>query len=386
MKLRRVGVVTTSYPRTVGDAAGIVVADHVAELLREGVQHVEVIAAGTGDSSDHNVRVHRIAAPTGLFYEGGAPDALEAGFPLVPAMAFSARLALAVALRARAWDGVIAHWLMPSAIAALPSRGPLLAIAHGGDVHLLCRRRIITPTIAALRARRARIAFVSEDLLELVVNRLPSALAQWTRAASIVQPMGVPLARFEAIASLRASRPRDVTPKVLVLARLVPIKGISIFLHALSFVATPLHVSIAGDGPDRAVLAARIEQLHRTTSHRIKLLGEVAADLRDALLADADLVVIPSIATASGRTEGTPRVALEAMAAGVAVIASRTGGLAALDGAISLVPPSDAAALGREIMTTLTAESGKIAAGRSLARRFDWRAVSARLRDHWLAM
>ena len=126
--------------------------------------------------------------------------------------------------------------------------------------------------------------------------------------------------------------------------------------------------------------------MHRTTSHRIELLGEVTADARDALLADADLVVIPSTVTASGRSEGTPRVALEAMAAGVAVIASRTGGLAALGHAIALVPPSDAAALAREITATLSADPGKIAAARELARRFDWRHVGGRLRDHWLAV
>ena len=384
--MRRVGVVTTSYPRTDGDAAGVFVADHVAELLRDGAQHVDVIAAGRGDAHEGSVRTHRVAAPDGLFYAGGAPDALEAGFPVGPAIAFSARLAMAVAVRAYAWDGVVAHWLMPSAIAALPSRGPLLAIAHGGDVHLLCRRRIITPAIAALRARRARLAFVSDDLLEMVINRLPQSLARWTRDASIVQPMGVPLARLDAIATQRSSRPRAAIPNVLVLARLVPIKGIAILLHSLSFVTSPLRVRIAGDGPDRAALAARIEQLHRTTSHRIELLGEVTADARDALLADADLVVIPSTVTASGRSEGTPRVALEAMAAGVAVIASRTGGLAALGHAIALVPPSDAAALAREITATLSADPGKIAAARELARRFDWRHVGGRLRDHWLAV
>ena len=60
-----VGVVTTSYPRFEGDAAGNFVAGHVAG--RAGGHEVNVIAAD-----------HGIAAPPGIFYRGGAPEAIEA--------------------------------------------------------------------------------------------------------------------------------------------------------------------------------------------------------------------------------------------------------------------------------------------------------------------
>ena len=53
----------------------------------------------------------------------------------------------------------------------------------------------------------------------------------------------------------------------------------------------------------------------------------------------------------NGRTEGSPLVALEALAAGVPVIASRVGGLADLP--ITLVPPDDPVALARAIDRTL---------------------------------
>ncbi|HEY5934572.1 MAG TPA: hypothetical protein VIU61_08055, partial [Kofleriaceae bacterium] len=67
----RIGVVTTSYPRWPGDAAGNFVEGHVRALQRLG-HEVEVIAAG--DASENGVM--RVPA-RGLFYRGGAPDALE---------------------------------------------------------------------------------------------------------------------------------------------------------------------------------------------------------------------------------------------------------------------------------------------------------------------
>src|ERR1700733_8703808 len=125
--MMRIGVVTTSYPRFAGDARGSFVAAHVAAMRALG-HTVDVIAAGNDAGGD---RVTRIASS--LFEGAGAPDELERGGSRLAAVAFTARLTAAVARRAREWDLIVAHWLAPSAIAALPSRVPLLAIGHGGD-------------------------------------------------------------------------------------------------------------------------------------------------------------------------------------------------------------------------------------------------------------
>src|SRR3970040_2316166 len=103
-----IGGVTTSYPRTPGEAAGSFVAAHVAALRALG-HAVEVIGAHTIESE--------------LFYGAGAPDELERNRlrSSLAAARFSARLAIAVARRARHWDQIVAHWLAPSALAAVPS-------------------------------------------------------------------------------------------------------------------------------------------------------------------------------------------------------------------------------------------------------------------------
>src|SRR6201999_1579667 len=93
------GVITASYPRFAGDAAGGFVAGHV-DALRALGHDVEVIAANT-------------LAPN--LFAHGAPDALEhAPIRTIPAAAIvTARLVATVTARARRWDAMFAHWLPP---------------------------------------------------------------------------------------------------------------------------------------------------------------------------------------------------------------------------------------------------------------------------------
>ncbi len=341
----RIGVVTTSYPRFAGDPAGSFVAGHV-DALRALGHDVDVIAAGDGPG--------RIASP--LFYGAGAPDELERGAR--GALAFTARLAWAVARRASAWDRIVAHWLAPSALAALPARGPLLAIAHGGDIHTLRRTHLLAPALYALRARRARLVFVSDELLALALAAAPR-LARWLADAAIVQPMGLPLARFARIA-------RAPTPTALVVARLVSIKGVDVAIRAARELDGEL--VIAGEGPERAALEAL---------GGARFVGAVDPAERDRLLATAACVVVPSRVLANGRTEGTPMIALEALAAGVPVVASAVGGLRSLPG-VQLVPPDDPHALAAAIRQTL-ASPPPPAQLRAAIADLDWPIVARRL-------
>jgi glycosyltransferase involved in cell wall biosynthesis len=384
----KLGVITTSYPRFPGDPAGSFVAGHV-EAMRALGHDVEVIAAGdrpaaraayphaayphaahaahAGDADDADDATPRQPGAVirvggaGLFYRGGAPDALERA-PLAAGAAaavFTARLIAEVARHARRWDAMFAHWLVPSAIAALPGARPLVAIVHGGDLFTLRRLRLLRPVLGALHRRRAHLVFVGEHLRAIARDAAP-ALAPWLERATI-QPMGISLAHATALAAARRVQPgpRPARPIILVVARLVPIKGVDVAIAAMAHVTAAAELVIAGDGPERARLSALSASSSPASasasasapalaSPRWRLLGEVTAAERDALLVRAAAVVVPSRVLPNGRTEGTPLIALEALAAGVPVIASAVGGLAELPGVIP-VAPDDPAALGRAI-------------------------------------
>ncbi len=101
-----------------------------------------------------------------------------------------------------------------------------------------------------------------------------------------------------------------------------------------------------GDGPDRAALAAQVDDARLLG--RVRFVGSCTREDIAERLGRASVLVTPSVPTSDGRREGIPVVLMEAMASGVPVIASRISGIPELvhDGVCGLlVPPRDQAAL-----------------------------------------
>ena len=138
-------------------------------------------------------------------------------------------------------------------------------------------------------------------------------------------------------------------PLLCVAARLHPTKGVDVALRALALLPGA-HLAVLGEGAERAALETLASQL--AIADRVHFLG-YRSDFA-AIVAAADALLVPS------RAEGFGLAALEAMAQGVPVAASRVGGLPEVvgDGGI-LVPPDDPAALAK-------------AAGALLARREEY--------------
>jgi glycosyltransferase involved in cell wall biosynthesis len=128
---------------------------------------------------------------------------------------------------------------------------------------------------------------------------------------------------------------------MLVVAALVRRKGIDVLLQALAGVAQHglrPQLWIAGKGPERAALEKQAREAG--LGERVRFLGE-RRDVAD-LLAACDLFILPS------RREGLGVAALEAMAAGRAVLATGVGGLGEAvvhERTGLLVAPEDPAAL-----------------------------------------
>jgi glycosyltransferase involved in cell wall biosynthesis len=130
-------------------------------------------------------------------------------------------------------------------------------------------------------------------------------------------------------------------PLLLALARLHRHKGLDVLLKAMAR-TSGLYLWIAGEGPERSALVKQSESLG--LSDRVRFLGWRTD--RDALLATADVCVIPS------REESFGTVMIEAWAAGVPLVAAAAPGPAAYidDGRSGLlVPINDPDALARAI-------------------------------------
>jgi glycosyltransferase involved in cell wall biosynthesis len=142
------------------------------------------------------------------------------------------------------------------------------------------------------------------------------------------------------VAAAPRARHGQRPPRLITVGRLKSPKDFPTLVRAVASLRPDAfdELLVVGDGPDRGALAGEVSSLG--LDGRIRLLGE-RADVA-ALLAGADIFVL------SSRSEGLPLSVIEAMAAGLPVVASAVGGLHELvvDGETGLlVRPGDPAAL-----------------------------------------
>ena len=124
-----------------------------------------------------------------------------------------------------------------------------------------------------------------------------------------------PTARLEPVAAARRT--------VLYLGRLAAMKGVDTFLRAAARVAPAFPDAlfvVAGNGPEYPRLVDLA--VHLGIGDSVLFLGHVTEEERVVLLASASVFVLPSVVEPFGIA------ALEAMAAGVPVILSKTSGVA----------------------------------------------------------
>lgn len=113
----------------------------------------------------------------------------------------------------------------------------------------------------------------------------------------------------------------STTARLLYLGRLVEGKDVHLLIDAvrrLDAEGLSVELLIAGDGPTRSELEAQAAS-GRLRAGTIRFLGFVSEP--EKVLAEADVLVLPS------QHEGLPISVLEAMACGIAIVASNVGGI-----------------------------------------------------------
>lgn len=152
-----------------------------------------------------------------------------------------------------------------------------------------------------------------------------------------------PAPSAERVAALRAELGAGAG-EILVgaVGALMPVKGMDTLIRAFRGLPDPrLRLALVGQGPDRAALEALA-----AGDARIRFAG-FRSDVR-ALYHAFDLFVFPS------REEPFGLVALEALDAGLPIVATATDGARASLGPTAFVPPGDADALERALAAALS--------------------------------
>jgi phosphatidyl-myo-inositol alpha-mannosyltransferase len=358
-----------------------------------GVQsHVEHLAAALRAQGDEVVLVGPGAADGAADGdEGGPRDVRIGGSMRIPFNGSVAPVALGpwtarrtvTALRELAPDVVHVHEpLVPwTGVASLAARvAPVVGTFHAWSDHDRAYRAV-RPVGRAVLDRLALAVAVSEAAAGYHAGALGVPPSRFT-----VIPNGVEVARFADAAPFDDLR-ADGRPLLLFVGRLEKRKGLEPLIRAFTLLKADrpeVRLLVVGDGAERDRCA---ELLPAGLRADVTFLGRVdQADL-PRYYATCDLYVSPAL---GGESFGI--VLLEAMAAGVPIVASDLPGYrsVARDGVQGrLVPPGDPRALADAIRLLLDNPSLRAAMageGQRTVARYDWSVVAAELRERYAAV
>lgn len=373
---REVLLVTSSFPRWPGDATTPFV-HHLAADLRGLGWDIRVLAPhASGAKRDEvldGVPVSRFryawpASLESLCYDGGALVKLRsnpARYLLVPFLVAAQGVAVLGRMLRHRVALVHSHWLLPqgftSALAARLLNRPHVVTVHGGDVFAL--RGPASRAAKKLVLRLADVVTVNSEATRRAVLELGPYGKKVVRI-----PMGADDAVAPdpaEVARLRESLRGPEGPLLAFVGRLVPEKGAADLLQAVAILSASMpgiRAVVVGDGPEREALARQARALG--IDPRITLTGWLSpAQVRMHLHA-ADVFVGPSRPAPDGWIEAQGLTFVEAMLAGLPVIASAIGGIvdAVRDQETGLlVPPATPEAIADAVL--------RLVGDRELARR-----------------
>lgn len=201
-----------------------------------------------------------------------------------------------------------------------------------------------------------------------------------------VIPSGVEYDRFASGDECRLAVRRELgVPDealfVVTVGRLHLMKGLTYLIEAARSLPGGVVVGLVGDGPLREAIARAASGLEH-----VRLLGSRPHETMPALLQAADIFTLPSI-DLPGQAEGTPTALLEAMAAGLPVVITDSGGgrfaVGASGGGV-IVPQRDPGALAEALIALARDARRRCALGalnQRWAREQDWTIVAQRVVD-----
>jgi glycosyltransferase involved in cell wall biosynthesis len=331
----RLQILTSNFPRWEGDATTPFVRQF-AEALADRGTDVDVVAphfagAATREALGPRLRVRRFryfvpAAQEDIAYGGNAVARISAHplYLLKLGCFVLASLVRAAAGRARV---VNAHWLIPqgfvAVLAALVARKRVVVTVHGGDVFSLN---------SGLMRRLKRVVLRRADAVVVNSSATRDACQDlYPDRRYEVIPMGVDTARFSPGPRSAPLVERfglgDFT--VLFVGRLTDDKGVRYLVEALARfrqTGARFRALLVGSGDLEVELKQYV--VDAGLEDDVLFPGWVASEDLVDYYRTADVFVGPSIVGERGWQEALGLVFVEALATGLPVVTTRTGGIA----------------------------------------------------------
>ncbi len=265
---------------------------------------------------------------------------------------------------------IMTYMLFPAAIARIcGNAAPYILTIQDGDPFSRVFSRwfiwIFKPLLVYGFRRAARVQAIS------------TFLAKWSgRGDAIVIPNGVDIERF------LNPKSKILNPDAVVLitiSRLVPKNGVNDIIEAMRYLPENIKLKIIGSGPLEKSLKLKVTSLQ--LGNRVEFLGLIPYDKIHENLYGADIFIRPSL------SEGQGVAFIEAMAAGLPVIATPVGGIPDFlkDGETGLFcnvndPKSIATKVMEYINNPGLASGIRERAGRMVREKYDWNLIAGEMR------
>ena len=394
----KVCILTTSFPRFKGDSAGTFIYSLVSLLSQKGIDF-EVIAPH--ESGSHfferwgNIHINRFPYFFPLKYQrlcygdGLLNNLRNSRLAAVqtPFFIMVEFLYLLYILRKKRIDLIHAHWSLPQGFLGILAghllKVPCITTLHGSDVFGLRRPIFRLPNKFAIR---------HADICTANSRATAQKALQMTACRNLmIIPMGVDLNDFK-----KSTEVGDLKKKlrldgevILSVGRLIDLKGTDYLIKALPKVLLRFPQTkalIIGSGPQKSYLLNLAKELHIKDS--VVFIGQIPHSQMAKYYSLADVFVLPSITSKMGETEGFGVVLLEAMACGLPVIGSDTGGIPDIikNGETGLLfRQKESPDLANQIIRLLTDEDLRkkmVANARNLIEtQFSWEIVAERFME-----
>lgn len=362
-------ILTTSFPRFEGDAAGSFIYKYTRLLARNGCD-LRVIAPHHPEVNESlpwtrlNVHYFKYFFPVGwqaLAYDGGFPARIRKNWFSVLQFPFFITSFVFNAYRAgRKSDILHAHWTLAGVVAIMVkflTRTPVVITLWGSDIFLtkipvlstLLRKILNRANAIVCESRQfeeelAHLGF-SKNKISVISNGVDFTPNQPKDKMALRQQLSLPTDQY----------------LILSIGRLVPVKGHIHLLNAMPKIVQhekKATLIIVGEGELRQTLEDRVNELG-LSSHVI-FTGFQNADTIPDWLNAGDIFVLPSL------SEGKPNIVQEAMACGLPVISTQVGSVPEMIKSGNngiLVPPESPDSLARYVVGLLKNEKIRLGLG-----------------------
>lgn len=351
-----------------------------AYLLKEYANHpgieVDLVTSSISDdcieSLSDNIRIHRLDVKKKRLHYWTEVEVLRFLFRAIPYVK--------ALLKTKKFDLCHAFFGFPSGYVAYRFRKelPYIISLRGSDVPGFNERFslqyvFLTPLFRKIWNSAKSVIANSGELRSLALKTTPEL------------PIDIIYNGIDADEFKPGEKKRDPGLSILTVSRLIPRKGIDYLIRALPDVVRrfpDLCLSIAGEGnmdEDLKALAAGLG-----LENNISFEGRVEHDRLPALYGSADIFILPSF------WEGMSNTVLEAMASGLPLVVTDTGGTAELvkDNGI-IIPKRDSKAISGALIKLIEDSDLRVKMGqesRSLALGLSWDKLALQYLDTYKRM